>query len=343
MPYVGLPLHSPTETLLEIEFVWTGPPPCVPRSPLSPLNSCVFSRSSTPSQRSYRPTLTPGDYLVHAFGPAARDALEARLDLAAGKEGLVKEIAQDPSTAPERPRFRRSRKSKSDKYPKTPPKGTFTSAQPSEERKPSRCLSSELVAEEEQINTEKTKDGEEHTSTAIVCATLDSESSLSEEASLIDIEEEEVYSEPLSPKERRYRKNGGEENDMSREPPMSSERWRAKAEERLERRKLRRVKFAFEGTGPNLKSEPLPLDIDCRPMVGSFGLAPPVELPRVRREKSPATSIASTRSSSSERLNEQGEQDTEKDVYPTLSPKSLNDMEILTEGYGALHIGPIPD
>ncbi|KAH8113793.1 hypothetical protein DFH11DRAFT_1727318 [Phellopilus nigrolimitatus] len=63
------------------------------------------------------------------------------------------------------------------------------------------------------------------------------------------------------------------------EPMMTNSQWREKSEDRLEARKLRRIKFALEGLSINDRQ--LPLDIDCRPVEGSMGLSgPSSDLPR---------------------------------------------------------------
>ncbi|KAI5123233.1 hypothetical protein M0805_001322 [Coniferiporia weirii] len=71
---------------------------------------------------------------------------------------------------------------------------------------------------------------------------------------------------------------------VEREPPMLPGRWRQKADERLERRKLWRTRLASEGSDGSV--QPLPLGIDCRPMEGSMGLPPSSDLPRIRKTRS---------------------------------------------------------
>ncbi|THH06031.1 hypothetical protein EW145_g4370 [Phellinidium pouzarii] len=74
-----------------------------------------------------------------------------------------------------------------------------------------------------------------------------------------------------------------------REPLMSSDQWREKAEWRLERRELRRLRVALDEAG--LGVQPLPLCIDCRPMEGSMAFPPSDNQLRISRVKRKFTSV----------------------------------------------------
>ena len=124
--------------------------------------------------------------------------------------------------------------------------------------------------------------------------------------------------------------------------------WRIKAEERLELRKLRRVKFALKGTDFNLKSSlptPLPLDIDCRPNTSSFGLLEPdqFEVPRITRKRERTVSAGPgvcTRGSGGINQNAELKNRARNFVDETRlgRPKSLTDINKLAASCATLQI-----
>lgn len=361
-----LPLHSPTEDLVEVEFAWTGSLPCPMRPSLSMQDSFPSTCNSL-SRRSYRPTLTPGDYLVHAFGQAAVHDTLLDLRQMAGEspsttpntENDEDDLSASTTDAEGGIRTRKSKNSRRYKYPKAPPKGTFSSAVAHSQDEAS-SLSWPLLfhsppekhrAIQEETHSEPSPIPKDPTTLSALEYALEKELD-----SVRDASREGVETSSTKWHSRRHRRRSEsrncevDENTASREPPMSTVEWRVKAEERLERRKLRRVQFAFEGSGPNLQSSPLPFGIDCRPMTASFGLAPPVQfaVPRVPRKRGRTISddlLARIRDSGEEKTkkeekNSQGEKEERISLGRS---RSLSAIDCLAKQCASFHIDPAPD
>lgn len=310
MPYPILHLpRASNESLIEIDSRFTGVPPCPSRPPLSTQSSfSVSSCSSHSSKRSYRPTLTPGDFLVHAYGSAAvhDTLLDLRQRSCPSNSGTSSTTPETPETendfegevepaiddAQREPGPRIKKKVLRYRYP---PKGTFCSAaarRQSEDANPLRSLPPILDLPKEPALKAKKLPSTMKKATGINILELAVEKKLDEIAEKRQEEERAIRSFERSERRRQYTGSSYEGNGKTnfREPPMSPDEWRSKVKERLELRKLRRVEFALEGADLNLKSflpSPLPLDIDCRPDASSFGLSAPTqfEVLRVRRKR----------------------------------------------------------
>lgn len=374
MPYpMPPPPLASSESLIEIEFTFSGVPPCPSRPPLSAQSSYSASSCiSHSSRRSYRPTLTPGDFLVHAYGSAAvHDTL---LDLRQLSCTSSSSTSSTTSTTPETEndfedevepatddaqRESRSRKKKKllrYRYPKPPPKGTFCSAAArlqSEDANPLWPLPLIVEPPKESALKVKTPPSTMKKETGINILELVVEKKLDEVAEKRQEEGRAMRSFERSELRRQcsgspYEGNG---KTSSREPPMSPDEWRVKTEERLELRKLRRVKFALEGVDLNLKSSlpsPLPLDIDCRPNTSSFGLLETTqsEVPRVRRKRERTVSAGPgvlTRGSGGDDQNADQENGAHvsKEEARLGRPKSLTAIDKLVTCCASLQIDPL--
>jgi len=228
----------------------------------SPLFSRPFSSTHNPP-RKQRATLTPDDFLAHAFG------LDFAISL--NRDSGSETGSSTPSDAPGSPRLeansssssssrgssygsdsKSQRKSRGGVLPKNPPRGTFSSVRRSSK---SRNLASPPPSPSDPPSPD------------------------------ISISELRPFTHLLHV-----------QDNPKLEPVMTLEKWRESAERRIERRRLRQISFAVDGWDCSMN--PLPLDIDCRPLgcPMCLGLAPVTEnnLRRHSRERCPMRNALDT-------------------------------------------------
>ncbi|KAL5480881.1 hypothetical protein ACEPAI_9822 [Sanghuangporus weigelae] len=234
---------SSTREFVKFEVTCTDRP--APARPVLPscdsFSSSASSTDTATSARKNRPSLSPEALLIHAFGPAALSRLTPPTSAGSDTSECQANSHQTPSvssvpSAPSRASSnssKRGRKEKHDIHPAPPPLGTYRSVAKSTRTSTPHGFKLPL--------TELMPFGAQRDDSQVEF--------------------------------KRHTPSCECERNLEREFPISPELWQEKVEERLQRRKLLRLKFRVE--------EPVKihLDIDCRPVESSINPPPRCDVP----------------------------------------------------------------